>query len=76
MSLVKVAVGSSEETVTLVDYGNGILGPPFIKPAPLMKKIFDVLPNYSFREDDVMLCTFPKTGLSFYIVYIYIYIII
>ncbi|XP_052799236.1 sulfotransferase 1A1-like [Mya arenaria] len=64
MSLVKVDVGSPEETVTLVDYGNGILGPTFIKPAPLMKEIFDSLPSYSFREDDVMLCTFPKTGTN------------
>lgn len=33
----------------------------FLKPEE-QKRIFDSVPHFSFRDDDVMLCAFPKNG--------------
>lgn len=38
--------------------------PPF-PFASKIKQVNDNLPNFKFREDDIMLCTYPKTGTFF-----------
>lgn len=38
--------------------------PPF-PFASKIKQVNDNLPNFKFREDDIMLCTYPKTGTCF-----------
>jgi hypothetical protein len=48
-------------TLTMVDVGDFIT-PIFFKSAQEIKDIFDNVPNFKFRNDDLMLCTFSKTG--------------
>ncbi|WAR02515.1 ST1B1-like protein [Mya arenaria] len=52
------------ETLELVDMG-GIRTPAFgEKTDDELKKIFDAIPEFKHRDDDVMLCTFAKTGTN------------
>lgn len=41
---------------------NGFIVPRFTPNAEKVKQVMDSLPNYEFRDDDIMLCTFPKAG--------------
>ncbi|XP_060586559.1 sulfotransferase 1B1-like [Ruditapes philippinarum] len=54
---VKDAGGS---TIDMIDVG-GFIASKF-KPPSGIEKLFDNTPNFKFRDDDVMLCTYPKTG--------------
>lgn len=49
------------DTMTMVDVGE-FIQPIFLKSPSEIKRIFDSVPNFKFRDDDVMLCTFAKTG--------------
>ena len=50
------------DTVRMVDMG-GYISPKFPEKDVLtLKKIFDDMPTFSMRDDDIMLCSFPKTG--------------
>ncbi|XP_060574601.1 sulfotransferase 1B1-like [Ruditapes philippinarum] len=49
--------------LTMVDVGDFIT-PIFFKSAQEIKDIFDNVPNFKFRNDDLMLCTFSKTGTN------------
>lgn len=61
MTEVKL-IDDGGDILTAVEVGNGVILPN-IPPTPEdAKRIFDNLQNYEFREDDIMLCTFPKTG--------------
>lgn len=40
---------------------NGFLLPPFPSPSTATL-IFDSLKNFNFRDDDIMLCSYSKTG--------------
>jgi hypothetical protein len=57
---VKDAGGS---TIDMIDVG-GFIASNY-KPPSGIKKLFDNTPNFKFRDDDVMLCTYPKTGIDF-----------
>jgi hypothetical protein len=46
-----------------VDVG-GFISPYFMKEPEETKQIFDKVPDYEFQENDVMLCTYPKTGIQ------------
>ena len=48
-------------TIRMADVG-GFITPIFFRSAPEIKDIYDKLPEYKFRNDDLMLCTFAKTG--------------
>ncbi|XP_053376363.1 sulfotransferase 1C4-like [Mercenaria mercenaria] len=50
-------------TMNMVDVG-GFIQPIFLKPGTEIKDIFDNVPNYKFRDNDLMLCTFAKTGTN------------
>ncbi|XP_060551716.1 sulfotransferase 1C4-like [Ruditapes philippinarum] len=50
-------------TVTMMDIG-GFAVPSFFKQAHEIKKIVDDVRNYTFRDEDLMLCTFGKTGTN------------
>lgn len=45
-----------------VDVGGGVILPSVSPTAKEAKRIFDNEQNYEFRENDVMLCTYPKSG--------------
>jgi hypothetical protein len=49
-------------TVTMVDIGGFAVG-SFFKQAHEIKQIVDDTRNFTFRDEDIMLCTFGKTGL-------------
>jgi len=49
------------DTLHAIDVG-GFIHPSFSKDPAHVKRIFESVPNFKCREDDVMLCTFPKTG--------------
>lgn len=49
------------ETIRMLDVGNAIL-PVFFKSGKEIQDIFNKIPAYKFRNDDIMLCTFSKTG--------------
>ncbi|XP_052802926.1 sulfotransferase 1A1-like [Mya arenaria] len=52
------------ETLEFMDMGD-IRTPAFgIKTDDELKKIFDGIPEFKHRDDDVMLCTFAKTGTN------------
>ncbi|XP_052799244.1 sulfotransferase 1B1-like [Mya arenaria] len=52
------------ETLEFVDMGD-IRTPAFgIKTDDELKKIFDAIPAFKHRDDDVMLCAFAKTGTN------------
>lgn len=42
---------------------NGFIHPPFFKSGDEIQKIFDSIPNSTFRGDDILLLTYPKTGM-------------
>lgn len=44
-----------------IDVG-GFFTPFFMKKPEETKDIFEKIPDYKFRADDLMLCTYPKTG--------------
>jgi hypothetical protein len=48
-------------TMRMVDVGDFIV-PIFLKTGPEISDIFHKVPNFKFRDDDLMLCTFAKTG--------------
>ena len=48
-------------TSKMVDTG-GFIQPLFMKPPAETKEVFESVPKFKFREDDLMLCTFAKTG--------------
>ena len=48
-------------TIKMVDVG-GFIQPIFFKTPSETQKVFESVPKYKFREDDLMLCTFAKTG--------------
>ena len=51
------------DTIAMTDVGD-YKTPPFpAKDASTIKKLFDDMPNVKMREDDIMLCSFPKTGI-------------
>ncbi|KAH3883800.1 hypothetical protein DPMN_007768 [Dreissena polymorpha] len=62
MSLIRIP-DEGGDTMVALDTGD-IIGPMFAKSAEQMKDVFDNIPNFSCRDDDVMLCTFPKTGTN------------
>jgi hypothetical protein len=51
-------------TVTMMDIG-GFAVPSFFKQAHEIKKIVDDVRNFTFRDEDLMLCTFGKTGIIY-----------
>lgn len=53
------------DTLLVYDVGGGLILPRIPPTAKDAKTIFENLQNYTFREDDIMLCTFPKTGRWF-----------
>ncbi|XP_053376566.1 uncharacterized protein LOC123535334 [Mercenaria mercenaria] len=62
MSLIQIAdLGGA--TINAVDAG-AFITPYVMKPATETKRIFENVPNFMFRKDDVMLCTYPKTGTN------------
>ncbi|XP_053376361.1 sulfotransferase 1B1-like isoform X2 [Mercenaria mercenaria] len=44
-------------TMKMVDIG-GFIHPNFYRSGPEAQQLFDTVPNYIFRNDDIMLCTF------------------
>ena len=64
MTEVKVC-DAGGATVTMIDTGS-IMLPSFFKQGHEIKQIFENVPTFNFREDDVMLCTFGKTGIFLY----------
>ena len=48
-------------TSKMIDVG-GFIHPSFMKTPAEIKKVFESVPKFKFREDDLMLCTFAKTG--------------
>lgn len=41
---------------------NGFTHPPFFKSGDEIRNIFDNMPNLQFRDNDILLLTFQKTG--------------
>jgi hypothetical protein len=37
-----------------------------MKPPEETKQIFEKVPEYKFKDGDLMLCTYPKTGTPIY----------
>jgi len=61
MAAIVIPIG--EDTITLTDYGDGIVGPGIQGPE-ISNEALKHLPHYSlFRDDDVMLCTYAKCGM-------------
>jgi len=61
MAAIVIPIG--EDTITLIDYGDGIVGPGIQGPE-ISNEALKNLPHYSlFRDDDVMLCTYAKCGM-------------
>jgi hypothetical protein len=48
-------------TTKMVDVG-GFIQPLFMKTPTETQKVFESVPKFKFRKDDLMLCTFAKTG--------------
>ncbi|XP_060586560.1 sulfotransferase 1B1-like isoform X1 [Ruditapes philippinarum] len=46
-----------------IDVG-GFVTPDFMKPPEETKQIFEKVPEYKFKDGDLMLCTYPKTGTN------------
>ncbi|KAL4224309.1 Sulfotransferase [Mactra antiquata] len=50
-------------TMTMIDVDDPtFIHPRFHNDGPATKEIFQKVPDFQFRDDDVMLCTFAKTG--------------
>ncbi|KAL4224038.1 Sulfotransferase [Mactra antiquata] len=62
MSLVKIQ-DAGGATLNARDVG-GFIQPHFPMSETELKDLFKNMPNYKFRDDDVMLLTFPKTGTN------------
>lgn len=60
MSRVEVA-DDAGDTMRLLDYGD-VLAPGF-KTVSDAVAVYKNLPNATMRDDDVMLCTYIKTGM-------------
>lgn len=50
-------------TTKMVDVG-GFIQPLFMKTPSETQKVFESVPTFKFRKDDLMLCTFAKTGTN------------
>ncbi|XP_045171746.1 sulfotransferase 1B1-like [Mercenaria mercenaria] len=50
-------------TIDFTDVG-GFIASKFLKPPNETKQLFDNAPNFTFRDNDLMLCTYPKTGTN------------
>lgn len=48
-------------TMLAADVG-GLIQPHFMKSEPELRKIFDEMPNFPFRKDDVVVFSYPKAG--------------
>lgn len=48
-------------TIKMIDVG-GFIHPSFMKTPSETQKVFENVPNFKFRADDLMLCTYAKTG--------------
>lgn len=51
------------KTMELVNLGNYRL-PMYRRTPEQVKEIFENIPNFSCRDDDVMICSYPKTGTN------------
>ena len=61
--MTEIVIPIGEDTITLTDYGDGIVGPG-IQGHEVSNEALKKLPHYSlFRDDDVMLCTYGKCGI-------------
>jgi len=61
--MTEIVIPIGEDTITLTDYGDGIVGPG-IQGHEISNEALKKLPHYSlFRDDDVMLCTYGKCGI-------------
>ena len=61
MALVEIA-DNGGATIKLTDLGNYILPALQGRPAEEQQAIFLNIPKFSCLEDDIMICTYPKTG--------------
>ncbi|KAL4223289.1 Sulfotransferase [Mactra antiquata] len=50
-------------TMEVADVG-GFIVPFFMMSGPEVKEVFEHVPKQKFRDDDIMLLTFPKTGTN------------
>ena len=60
MSLIQESDGAGK-TMDLVDLGDYRL-PTFRRTPEVIKEIFQNIPSFSCRDDDIMICSYPKTG--------------
>jgi len=60
MAEIVIPIGA-DDLMTLIDFGDGITGPGMKEPAECAT-ILHQLPDYTFRDNDVMLCTYAKCG--------------
>ena len=51
-------------TIELTAVGDYILPRTYWSPEEITA-IFESIPKFRCRENDIMICTYPKTGLSF-----------
>lgn len=50
------------DTMISTDYGD--IKAPSFAPVEIGKQIFDKIPDLRIKDDDIMLCTYMKTGES------------
>lgn len=50
------------DALMAVDVGGGVILPSVSPTAKEAKRIFDNEQKYEFSQNDVMLCTYPKSG--------------
>ena len=70
MSRVSVA-DDGGDTMKAIDVGN-MLAPGFSSPEEYLE-LYNNIPNLEIRDDDIMLCTYVKTGLYFCFIFSFKY---
>jgi len=60
MAEIVIPIGA-DDSMTLIDFGDGVIGPG-IKESAECATILHQLPDFTFRDNDVMLCTYSKCG--------------
>ena len=55
---------ASGETLTMMDF-DGFKMSLFGQTPDYIRKVYENLPNFKFREDDIFIASYPKAGKTF-----------